>query len=167
MDDKKGVRMKRLFICTALLALLLLAGCGSSNAAPDTAQSPSGPGTASNTAAGSYLNDNQGTEVLYVQWTQSNGQLTGSWNDATLQNGVIVYANLPITGTYDSDTGSINLVRHNNNGSETPLSGLLQGSQLTLGMQQGNQFPSWTLHAAHMLDYPSALTTFQSQHPGS
>src|SRR5271157_5108301 len=122
MDDKKGVRMKRLFICTALLALLLLAGCGSSNAAPDTVQSPSGPGTASNTA-GSYLNDNQGTEVLYVQWTQSNGQLTGSWNDATLQNGVIVYANLPITGTYDSDTGSINLVRHNNNGSETPLSG--------------------------------------------
>ena len=158
--------MKRLFICTALLALFLMAGCGSSNAAPDTAQSPSGPGTASNTA-GSYLNDNQGTEVLYVQWTQSNGQLTGSWNDATLQNGVIVYANLPITGTYDSDTGSINLVRHNNNGSETPLSGLLQGSQLTLGMQQGNQFPSWTLHAAHMLDYRSALTTFQSQHPGS
>ncbi len=158
--------MKRLFICTALLALLLLAGCGSSNAAPDMAQSPSGPGTASNTA-GSYLNDNQGTEVLYVQWTQSNGQLTGSWNDATLQNGVIAYTNLSITGTYDSDTGSINLVRYNNNGSETPLSGLLQGSKLTLGMQQGNQFPSWTLHAAHMLDYRSALTTFQSQHPGS
>jgi hypothetical protein len=157
--------MKRLLIYTLLLALFL-AGCGSSNTPSDTAQSPSGPGTASNTAD-SYLNDNQGTEVLYIQWTQSNGQLTGSWNDAIVKNGVVVYANLPITGTYDSDTGSINLVRYNNNGSETPLSGLLQGSKLTLGTQQGTQFPSWTLHVAHILDYRSALTTFQSQHPGS
>jgi hypothetical protein len=158
--------MKKLLLCTALLALFLLAGCGSSNTTSDTVQSPSGPGAASNTA-GSYLNDNQGTEVLYIQWTQSNGQLTGSWNDAVLKNGGgIAYANLPITGTYDSDTGSISLVRYNNNGSETPLSGLVQGSQLTLGTQQGTQFPSWTLHAAHMLDYRSALTAFQSQHPG-
>jgi hypothetical protein len=158
--------MKRLLILTALLALCLLAGCGSSNSASDMTQSSSGSGAASNTV-GSYLNDNQGTEVLYLQWTQSNGQLTGSWNDATLRDGVIVYTDLPITGTYDSNTGSISLVRYNSDGSKTPLSGVVQGSELTLETQQGSAFPSWTLHAAHMLDYRSALTTFQSQHPGS
>lgn len=154
--------MKIRLMLIALLALFLLAGCGGSNSAT---QSQSVPGMASNPAGG-YLNDNQDTEVLYIQWTESNGQLTGSWNDATLQNNSIAYTNLPFTGTHDNSTGSINFVI-NFGGNSTPIHGTVQDSKLLLQMQKGGQPINWILHAASNIDYRSALTTFQSKHPGS
>jgi hypothetical protein len=157
--------MKLWLMLTAFFALFLLVGCGSSNAGLDATQSQPGPGMASNPAGG-YLNDNQDTEVLYLQWTESNGQLTGSWNDATLQNNSIVYTNLPFTGTNDNSTGSINFVI-NFGGNATPINGTVQGSKMILQMQKGGQPITWTLHAASYIDYRSALTTFQSKHPGS
>jgi ABC-type glycerol-3-phosphate transport system substrate-binding protein len=157
--------MKIRLMLTALLALFLLAGCGGSNSALNGTQSQSAPGMASNPAGG-YLNDNQDTEVLYIQWTESNGQLTGSWNDAILQNNSIAYTNLPFTGTHDNSTRSINFVI-NLGGAATSIHGTVQDSKLLLQMQKGGQSTSWTLHAASNIDYRSALTTFQSKYPGS
>ena len=126
--------MKIRLMLTALLALFLLAGCGGGNSALDATQSQSALRNGINPAGG-YLNDNQDTEVLYIQWTESNGQLTGSWNDATLQNNSIVYTNLPFTGTHDNSTGSINLVI-NLGGTATPIHGTVQASKLLLQMQK-------------------------------
>jgi hypothetical protein len=157
--------MKIRLMLTVLFALFLLTGCGGSNSGLDATQSQSGPGMASNPAGG-YLNDNQDTEILYIQWTESNGQLTGSWNDATLQNNSIAYTNLPLTGTHDNNTGSINFIA-DSGGNAISIYGTVQNSKLLLQMQKGGQSISWTLHAASNIDYRSALTTFQSKHPGS
>jgi len=148
----------------ALLSLFLLAGCGSSNPALTTTDSQSAPGTTSTTVNG-YLSS-QDAQIIYVQWTESNGQFTGSWNAATLQNGAIVYNNLPITGTHDSSSGSVNLIV-DLNGKETPMSGTVQGSTLALQMQQNGRNTNWTFHTASNLDYQSALTSFQQKYPGS
>jgi hypothetical protein len=158
--------MKKQLMLTALLVLFLFSGCGGSNSPSDTSQPPqnaSGGGTSSP----SYLNDNADTEVLYIQWTESNGQLTGSWNDAILQTGTIVYTSLPITGTYNSSTGTVNFVRRNTDGSDTPISGTLQDNKLVLLMQQNGQPVSWSLHTAIYVDYQSQLNKFRANHPGS
>jgi len=159
--------MKKRLMLTALLVLFLFAGCGGSNSPSDTPQpqTPSGGGGSNP----SYLNDNQeqDTEVLYIQWTKSNGQLTGSWNDAILQTNTIGYTNLPITGTYDSGTGAINFIRRNTDGSETPISGTIQNNKLVLQTQQNGQPINRTLHVAVYLDYQQALSAFRAKHPGS
>lgn len=152
--------MKRPLILIALLSLFLFAGCGSSS----PTQSQPAPGTTSGTTDG-YLS-NQDTQIIYVQWTESNGQLTGSWNSAILQSNKIIYSNLPITGTYDSSSGSINMIV-NFNGKDTPISGIVQSTTLALQMQQNGQNTNWTFHAASNLDYQSALTSFQQKYPGS
>jgi hypothetical protein len=147
----------------ALLSLFLFAGCGSSNAVSGTTQTQSGSGTTS--GADGYLS-NQGSQIIYVQWTQSNGQFTGSWNSATLQGSTITYSNLPITGTYDSNSGSVNFVV-DLGGQETPINGVVQGDTLALQMQQNGQTTNWTFHAASNLDYQTALSSFQQRYPGS
>ncbi len=156
--------MKKSLLLIALLSLLLFAGCGSSNSASNTSQSQSSSGTTSTPADG-YLY-NQDTQILYVEWTESNGQLTGSWNSATLQGKAIAYSNAPITGTHDSNSGSINMIL-NLNGKEIPISGSVQGSTLVLQMQQNGQNTNWTFHAASNLDYQTALTSFQQKYQGS
>ena len=156
--------MKKSLLLIALFSLFLFAGCGSSNSASNTSQSQSASGTTSTPISG-YLY-NQDTQLLYVQWTESNGQLTGSWNSATLQGKTITYSNLPITGTHDSSSGSINLVL-NLDGKDIPISGLVQGSTLVLQMQQNGQNTNWTFHTASNLDYQTALTSFQQKYQGS
>ncbi|HEY4034255.1 MAG TPA: hypothetical protein VGL94_09865 [Ktedonobacteraceae bacterium] len=157
--------MKRpLLMLIALLALFPLASCGGSNPASDTTQTQPAPGTTSGTAQG-YLY-NQDTRIIYVQWTESNGQFTGSWNDAALQSSTITYSNLPITGTHDSSSGSVNFIV-DLNGKETPISGTLQGTTLALQMQQNGQTTNWTFQAATNLSYQTALTSFQQKYPGS
>jgi hypothetical protein len=156
--------MKRPLVLIALLSLFLFAGCGSSNSASDTTQTQSGSGTTSSGADG-FLS-NQGAQIIYVQWTQSNGQFTGSWNSATLQGSTITYSNLPITGTYDSNSGSVNFVV-NLGGQATPISGTVQSNTLALQMQQNGQTTNWTFHAASNLDYQTALSSFQQRYPGS
>jgi len=158
--------MKKRLMLTALLVLFLFAGCGGSNSPSDTPQSQPASGGASNP---SYLNDNQeqNTEVLYIQWTESNGQFTGSWNDAVLQTNTIAYTNLPITGTHDSSTGAINFIRRNTDGSDTPISGTIQNNKLVLQTQQNGQPVNWTLHVAVYLEYQQALNNLRAKHPGS
>lgn len=155
--------MKRPLVLIGLLALFLFAGCGSSNSASSTTQSQSASGTTSTTGEG-YLYT-QDTQIIFVQWTESNGQLTGSWNAAMLQSSKIAYSNLPITGTHDSSSGSVNLII-NLNGKDTPISGTVQGSTLALQMQQNGQITNWTFHSASNLDYQTALTSFQQKYPG-
>src|SRR5579872_244933 len=157
--------MKKRLMLTALLVLFLFSGCGGSNSPSDTSQSQ--PASGGGTSSPSYLNDNADTEVLYIQWTESNGQLTGSWNDAILQTSTIVYTSLPITGTYNSSTGTVNFVRRNTDGSDTPISGTLQDNKLILLMQQNGQPVSWTLHTVIYVDYQSQLNKFRANHPGS
>jgi hypothetical protein len=156
--------MKRPLLLIALLSLFLFAGCGSSNSASSTTQSQSAPGTTSSPVDG-YLY-NQDTQIIYVQWTESNGQFTGSWNSAILQSNTITYSNLPITGTHDSSSGSVNFIV-SLNGKETPINGIVQDSTLSLQMQQNGQTTNWTFHAASNLDYQTALTSFQQKYPGS
>ncbi len=156
--------MKRLLMLTALLMLFLLAACGSGNATSDT-QSQSST-TSSSQPDGGYLNNNQGTEVLYIQWTESNGQFTGSWNVAQPQNNKITYSNLPISGTHDAATGSINFVL-NQNGTQVAINGMIQNGQLLLQQRQNGQIITWTLHPASNVEYQSALAAFQSKYPGS
>jgi ABC-type glycerol-3-phosphate transport system substrate-binding protein len=155
--------MKRSLVLIALLSLLLFAGCGSSNSASSTTQSQPVSGTISTTSEG-YLYS-QDTQIIYIQWTESNGQFTGSWNAAMLQNSKITYANLPITGTHDSSSGSVNFII-NLNGKDTPISGTLQNSTLALQMQQNGQNTNWTFHSASNLDYQTGLTSFQQKYPG-
>lgn len=157
--------MKRLLMLTALLPLFLFAGCGGNSSPSDTTQSPSVSGSSSNSAEG-YLNDNQDTQIIYVQWTESNGQFTGSWNAATLRNGKLFYDNPPITGTYNGSTGSINFVVKFG-GTETAISGKLQNNKLQLQMQQDGQTTNWSFHAATNIDYQSVLAAFQSRYPGT
>jgi len=161
----REVLMKRLLVLTALLPLFLFAGCGGGNPSSDTAQSPSASGSSSNSVEG-YLNDNQDTQIIYVQWTESNGQFTGSWNTATLRNGKLFYDNPPITGTHDNSSGSINFIV-NFGGTETAISGRLQNNKLQLQMQQNGQTTNWSFHTATNIDYQSALTAFQSRYPGT
>ncbi|HEX3643850.1 MAG TPA: hypothetical protein VHV10_21375 [Ktedonobacteraceae bacterium] len=157
--------MKKRLMLTALLVLFLFSGCGGSNSPSDTSQPQTASGGGS--PSPSYLNDNADTEVLYIQWTESNGQFTGSWNDAILQTGTIVYTSLPITGTYNSSTGTVNFVRRNTDGSDTPISGTLQDNKLVLLMQQNGLPVSWTLHTVIYVDYQSQLNKFKANHPGS
>ena len=103
---------------------------------------------------------------MYVQWTESNGQFTGSWNTATLKSSRIFYENLPITGTHDSSTGSINFVV-NFGGTATPVSGKLLNNKLQLQIQQNGHTTPLSFHGASNMEYQSALTTFQSKYPGS
>src|SRR5258708_20865641 len=122
--------MKRLLVLTALLPLFLFAGCGGGNPSSDTAQSPSASGSSSNSAEG-YLNDNQDTQIIYVQWTESNGQFTGGWNTATLRNCKLFYDNPPLTGTHDGSPGSINFI-FKFVGPDTAIIGKLQNNKLHL-----------------------------------
>ena len=157
--------MKKRLMLTALLVLFLFSGCGGSNSSSDTSQSQTASGGGASSP--SYLNDNADTEVLYIQWTESNGQLTGSWNDAILQTNTIVYTSLPITGTHNSSTGTVNFVRRNTDGSDTPISGTLQDNKLVLLVQQNGQPVSWTLHTVIYVDYQSQLNKFRANHPSS
>jgi hypothetical protein len=156
--------MKKPLVLIILLSLFLFAGCGSSNSVSNTSQTQSAPGTTSGPVDG-YLY-NQDTQVLYIQWTESSGQFTGSWNSATLQGKTITYSNLPITGTHDSSSGSVNFIV-NFNGREIPISGSVQSSTLVLQMQQNGKNTNWTFHAASNLDYQTALTSFQQKYQGS
>ena len=156
--------MKKLFVLITLLSLFILAACGSTNSESNTTQSQSASGTTSSPVEG-YLYD-QDTQIVYVQWTESNGQLTGSWNAAALQGNKLIYNNLPITGTHDSNSGSVNLII-NLGGKDTPMSGTVQGSTLVLQMQQNGRTTNWTFHAASNLDYQTALTSFQQKYQGS
>ncbi len=156
--------MRKPLVLIILLSLFLFAGCGSSNSVSNTPQSQPASGTTSGPVDG-YLY-NQDTQVLYIQWTESNGQFTGSWNSATLQGKTITYSNLPITGTHDSSSGSVNFIV-NFNGREIPISGSVQNSTLVLQMQQNGKTTNWTFHAGSNLDYQTALTSFQQKYQGS
>jgi len=159
--------MKKRLMLAALLMLFLFAGCGGSNSPSDTPQAQMASGGGGYNPSGGYLNDNPGSEVLYIQWTENNGQFTGSWNDAVLQTNTIVYTNLPITGTHDSGAGTINFIRRNPDGSETPISGTFQDNKMVLQTQLNGQPINWTLHTAAYLEYQQALSTLQAKHPGS
>jgi len=156
--------MKKVCVLIALLSLFILTGCGSTNPASSTTSSQSAPGTTSNPAEG-YLYS-QDTQIIYVQWTESYGQLTGSWNAATLQSNKVIYNNLPITGTHDSSSGSVNFIL-NLDGKAIPLSGTVQGSTLVLQMQQNGHTTNWTFHVASNLDYQTVLSSFQQKYQGS
>jgi len=155
--------LKRLFACITLLAIFLLAGCGSAIGPAATTQAPKPTPTLTPTPDG-YL-DNESTQVEWAHWTESSaGQLAGTWNAATLQDGKIQYADFVLTGVHNDQTGSIGLTLTLAS-IATSADGTLQNGTLALQMQENGTTKHLTLHAASNADYQTALNAFKAKYP--
>lgn len=99
------------------------------------------------------------TGIYWVEGTENNGQLTGTYNTCALNALTHKYdgASFPITGTHNGTNINItvdaSLIK-------LPISGMLYNNTLVLKVQQSGQTQSRSFTGASNDDYQKALNDF-------
>jgi len=127
----------------------LLTACGSQGSAP-----------------GGYLSTSN-THVLFIQWTNNNGQLSGQLQEVYISSSnpmQVQQENEAITGTLNGSQVSLSISVF---GFTKTITGTYDGSTLTLVIpDQNGQLDTVVLQSATVDDYNKAAATFESNIAG-
>jgi len=157
--------MKRQFfasVCAFVFVAILCTACGAAaSLSPSSSKSSLSAPTTSSDAPGGYL-DSEPSYVLFVQWTEKGGQMSGQLQEVYVnQNSpfTVQTNNEAFTGTHDSSNVSISTSIF---GYTKTFTGSLNGDTLTLVVPNSNgTLATLTLHSASVGDYNQAATSFE------
>ena len=152
--------MKKLAIfhlCTLIVVTIILAACGGTSS-QQTSSMPTQAPTVSSDAPKGYL-DSNASSVVFLQWTEKNGQLSGQLEEVYTdpQNALQTKnENEAFTGTHDGDNISISTSIFGVTKTDT---GTLKGDVFTLVVPNADgTLATLTFHPASIEEYNTAAT---------
>ncbi len=154
--------ISRFILCSIFLCML--ASCGSE---PTTTNQNTPHATIAQTPTPNpidgYLRvDDIG--VRWLKWNEANGQLSGVWQSAVMDNGAPVYANGTLTGTRNGD--QVTLTKAFDDGTTHSATGTLRDGSLWLDDPNGGDMQQVEYKGTTRADYDLALADFKARHPG-
>lgn len=143
---------------TLAVVTTILTACGGTSSQQASSMSTQAP-TVSSDAPKGYM-DSEPSSVLFVQWTEKNGQMSGQLQDVYVSSNNSLqtqHDNEAFTGTHDGSNISISTSIF---GFIKTYTGSFNGDTLTLVVpSQDGTLHTLTLHSASVDDYNKAATT--------